>query len=216
MFERNPHHPSAFPRDALSRLVFEFSKLPGIGEKSATRLAYHVLKQDPAYARGLADALVAARDKIQLCSTCFGFTESDPCRICSQPDRDPGIICVVERPTDAHTIDQSGTFRGRFHVLHGVLSPLDGVGPDDLKIRELVQKIQTLRAVDPAQAREVLVATNPSTEGEATAHYIGQLLRPFGVKVTQLAAGLPVGGMLQYSDRQTISRAIQNRMELRG
>lgn len=193
-------------RDPVSRLVFELSKLPGIGEKTATRLAYHILKQDPSFAKGIADSLVTAKAQTRLCGRCLTFTDIDPCRICSNPQRDASLICVVERPSDVFSIEQSGAHRGVYHVLHGVLSPLDGVGPNDLKIRELLPRLE--------HAREVILATNPSVEGDATALYLAKLIKPIGVKVTQLAHGLPVGGMIEYTDRQTLGKALENRMEL--
>lgn len=194
--------------DPVSRLIFELSKLPGIGEKTATRLAYFILKQDSEYSRNLSEAITQAKSRIGLCQSCFTFSDVQPCKICSDPQRDRGVICVVERPSDVLSIDQSGTHRGLYHVLHGVLSPLDGVGPEELKIRELLAR------VSESDAREVILAMNPSVEGEATALYLSKLIRPLGVKVTQLASGLPVGGMLEYTDRQTISKALQNRMEM--
>lgn len=192
--------------DPVSRLVFELAKLPGIGEKTATRLAYHILKQERGFAKAIADALVDAKDQTRLCSKCLTFTDVDPCRICSHPQRDAGLICVVERPSDVFSIEQSGAHRGVYHVLHGVLSPLDGVGPNDLKIRELLPRLE--------QAREVILATNPSVEGDATALYLGRLIKPIGVRVTQLAHGLPVGGTIEYTDRQTLGKALDNRVEL--
>ena len=198
--------------DPVSKLIFELSKLPGIGEKTATRLAYYVLKQDVTYARSLADALITAKEKIGQCSVCYTFTDQDPCRICTSAERGTEVLCVVERPSDVFSIEQSGMYRGRYHVLHGVLSPLDGIGPEELKIRELLHRIQA--AGEPNPIREVILATNPSVEGEATAIYLGRLLQPLGVRVTQLAYGLPVGGQLEYTDRQTIGRALENRKEL--
>jgi recombination protein RecR len=199
-------------QDPVSKLIYELSKLPGIGEKTATRLAYHVLKQEVGYARALADALIQAKEKIGQCSVCFTFTDRDPCRICSSADRNLEVLCVVERPSDVISIEQSGTFRGRYHVLHGVLSPLDGIGPDELRIKELLRRLQATEAAPEVQ--EVILATNPSVEGEATAIYLGRLLMPLGVRVTQLAYGLPVGGQLEYSDRQTIGRALENRKDV--
>jgi recombination protein RecR len=192
--------------DPVSKLIFELSKLPGIGEKTASRLAYHILKQDESYSRNLADALMNAKQKIILCNLCFTFTDTDTCRICSDPTRDHSFICAVERPSDVFSIEQSGAFRGVYHVLHGVLSPLDGIGPDELKIRELIARVSA------GSVRELIVATNPSVEGEATALYLSRLARPFAVKMTKLAHGIPVGGMLEYTDRQTIGKALENRM----
>ena len=205
---------NAVPRnngqDPVSKLIYELSKLPGIGEKTATRLAYHILKQDESYAQGLADAMLGAKQKIRLCSQCFTFTDNDPCRICTNHERDHSVICVVERPSDVFSIDQSGGFKGVYHVLHGALSPLDGIGPEELKIRELIQRLgQTSNSV-----RELILATNPSVEGEATALYLARLIKPLGIRLTKLAAGLPVGGLLEYTDRQTIGKALENRMEM--
>jgi recombination protein RecR len=194
-------------QDPVSRLIFELSKLPGIGEKTASRLAYHILKQDESYSRNLADALMNAKQKIILCDQCFTFTDISPCRICSSPERDRSVICIVERPSDVFSIEHASVFRGIYHVLHGVLSPLDGIGPDELKIRELIGRLGSESLV-----REMIIATNPSVEGEATALYISRLVKPFGVKLTKLAHGIPVGGMLEYTDRQTIGKALENRM----
>lgn len=196
--------------DPVSKLIFELSKLPGIGEKTATRLSYFILKQDEDYARNLADSIVLAKQKTGLCHKCFTFTDVDPCRICANPERDHTLICIVERPSDVFSIEQAGTYKGVYHVLHGALSPLDGIGPDELKIRELLTRIgETQKTVN-----ELILATNPSVEGEATALYLGRLTKPFGVKLTKLAHGIPVGGMLEYTDKQTISKAIENRMEI--
>ncbi|MDR3605966.1 MAG: recombination mediator RecR [Oligoflexia bacterium] len=204
-------------RDPVSRLIYELSKLPGIGEKTATRLTYFILKQDAAYSAGLADAIVGAKSKISLCQSCYTFTDTNPCRVCSNTSRDHGLICVVERPSDVLSIEQAGSYRGVYHVLHGALSPIDGVGPDDLKIRELLLR---LGKAEPA-VRELILATNPSVEGEATALYISRLAKPAGsisggtpLRVTKLAHGIPVGGMLEYTDRQTIGKALENRMEM--
>ena len=202
--------------DPVSKLIFELSKLPGIGEKTATRLAYFILKQDESYSRALAEALLNAKQRIVLCQQCFTFTDTSPCRICSNSNRDHSTVCVVERPSDVLSIEQSGSYRGVYHVLHGALSPLDGVGPDDLKIRELMHRLG-----DSAHpVREVILATNPSVEGEATSLYLARLIKPAGsagaepIKVTKLAHGIPVGGMLEYTDRQTIGKALENRMEM--
>jgi recombination protein RecR len=198
-------------QDPVSKLIFELAKLPGIGEKTATRLAYFVLKQDETYASSLAGAILAAKEKVGLCSLCFTFTEADPCRICADTTRDRSMICVVERPSDLNSIEMSGTYRGAYHVLHGALSPLDGIGPDELKIRELLERLRA----PVAPIREVLLAMNPSVEGDATSLYLTRLIRPLGARVTQLAHGIPMGGQLEYTDRQTIGKAIENRMEMR-
>lgn len=198
--------------DPVAKLIFELSKLPGIGEKTATRLAYFILKQDENYTKALAEALLNAKRKIILCSKCYTFTDINPCRICTNPDRDSSVICVVERPTDVISIEQTGSYRGTYHVLHGALSPLDGVGPDELKIRELLARITTSEKTLPI--REIILATNPSVEGEATSLYLARMMKTFGLKTTKLAHGLPVGGMLEYTDRQTIGKALENRMEI--
>ena len=194
--------------DPVARLIFELSKLPGIGEKTATRLAYFILKQDVQFAQSLSEALLDAKSRIGLCESCFTFTDVSPCRLCSDVQRQKNLVCVVERPADVMAIEQSGSHAGSYHVLHGALSPLDGVGPDDLKIRELLERLQG------GAIQEIILATNPSVEGEATAMYIGRLVKMLGVKVTKLAHGIPVGGTLEYSDRQTIGKALQNRVEV--
>jgi recombination protein RecR len=196
--------------DPVSKLIFELSKLPGIGEKTATRLSYFILKQSPDYARALSEAIVGAKQKIVLCSQCHTFSDTEICRICSNSERDANLICVVERPSDVLSIEQAGVHRGLYHVLHGALSPLDGIGPDELKIRELLHRLSGRTE----QVREIILATNPSVEGEATALYLSRLIKPFGIKITQLAHGLPVGGLLEYTDRQTIGKAMENRVEI--
>ncbi len=205
----NPIPRNSSNQDPVSKLIYELSKLPGIGEKTATRLAYHILKQDEAYARALSEALLGAKQKIRLCSSCFTFTDIDPCRICSKSERDHGLVCVVERPSDVFSIEGSGGFKGVYHVLHGALSPLDGIGPEELKIRELL-----LRLGSGGTIRELILATNPSVEGEATALYLARLIKPLGLRLTKLAHGLPVGGLIEYVDRQTIGKALENRMEI--
>ncbi|MBI3555110.1 MAG: recombination protein RecR [Deltaproteobacteria bacterium] len=192
--------------DPVSKLILELSKLPGIGEKTAMRLAYHVLRTDESDVRLLADSLLEAKLKIRLCQECFTFTEASPCSTCSNTERKRGIVCVVEKPADVMAIENSQRFHGRYHVLHGVLSPLDGVGPEQLRIRELIKRIQD------GTVTEVILAINPTVEGEATGVYLTKLLRPLGVAVTKIAHGIPVGGVLEYIDRQTIGRAIENRV----
>ncbi len=212
--------------DPVSKLIFELSKLPGIGEKTAARLSHFILRQGEDYARALSDAILSAKQKTRLCSRCLTFTEIDPCRICSHPSRNQDLICIVERPTDVLSVEQSGQFPGVYHVLHGSLSPLDGIGPEELKIKELLARInqrQHVLGADPKCSasdqqvfpiREVILATNPSVEGEATALFLARLIRPFGIKITKLAHGLPVGGLLEYTDKQTIRKALENRMEM--
>jgi recombination protein RecR len=197
-------------QDPVSKLIFEFSKLPGVGEKTATRLAYFVLKQEINYAQTLASALLNAKEKVGLCSLCFTFTDQVPCRICVDPTRDGGIICVVERPSDVHSIELSGKHKGLYHVLHGALSPLDGIGPEEIRVQELVERVrQGIGGV-----REIILATNPSVEGEATALYLTRVLKPSLLRLTQLAHGLPMGGAIEYADRQTLGKAFENRVEM--
>ncbi len=190
--------------DPIRRLVQELSRLPGIGEKSATRLAFHLIRGNRAQVAALAQALMDVTDKIRLCSICMTMTEADPCTMCNDPRRDPELICVVASPSDLLAIDRGGHFRGRYHVLHGLLSPLEGIGPDDLRIAELVKRLGT-------DVREVILATSPSVDGEATAMYIARTIKPLGVKVSRIATGLPVGGELEYSDQATIARALAGR-----
>ena len=192
----------------LAQLIEQFRALPGIGAKTATRLAYHILDMDMTRARRLANAIVEAKEKIGFCSTCFNLTDSDPCAICSAERRNHGVICVVEQPPDVAAMERMNDYDGVYHVLHGALSPLEGIGPNDIRIRELVT-----RAGAP-EVQEVIVATNPNVEGEATAMYIAKLLKPIGVRVTRIAHGLPVGGDLAYADEVTLSRAMENRREI--
>jgi recombination protein RecR len=194
--------------DPISRLIRELAKLPGIGEKTASRLAFHVLRASDEYARDLARALIEVKEKIRLCSTCMNLTEQDPCTLCSDVRRDAAIIAVVATPPDLYAIERTGGFRGRYHVLHGVLSPLEGIGPDDLRIKELITRLGS------GAVKEVILATSPNVEGEATAIYLAKVLRPLGVKVTRIASGLAVGGELEYADGVTITRALEARREI--
>jgi len=189
----------------IDRLVHELSKLPGIGERTATRLAFFILKEPSEYARSLAGAITDVKERVRLCSRCMNITESDPCSICIDPSRDDSSICVVEDPSDMLAVERTHAFRGRYHILHGALSPLDGIGPEDIKIAEL------LRRLEEGCAKEVIIATNSNVEGEATALYISRLLKPTGIKVTRLASGIPVGGDLEYVDPSTINRAFEER-----
>ena len=193
--------------DPIRRLVQELTRLPGIGEKSATRLAFHLVRGNRQQVLDLAQALVDVTDKIRLCSVCTNMTEQDPCSLCSDPRRDPEMICVVATPSDVIAIDRGGHFRGRYHVLHGLLSPLEGIGPDDIRVAELVRRLD-------GSVREVIIATSPSVDGEATAMYVARLIKPLGVKVSRIATGLPVGGELEYSDQATIARALAGRAPL--
>lgn len=221
--------------DPIQRLIRELGKLPGIGQKTATRLAFHVLRSPAEQARDLAQAVLEVKDKIRLCSVCMSLTEHDPCELCSDPSRDAALLCVVAQPPDLLAVERTGSYRGRYHVLHGVLSPLEGVGPDDLRLRELLLRLQGQQAPRtqapessnaaaessgrsaPAAAtpvREVIVATSPNVEGEATALYIARMLKPLGVQVTRIASGLPIGGDLEYADGVTIARALEVRREM--
>ena len=194
--------------DPIARLVKELAKLPGIGEKTAQRLAFHVLKAGPGYAGDLADAIAAVVRDVRLCSTCQTLTDRDPCAICADGRRDPRTICVVEGVPDLLAVERTHEFRGRYHVLHGALSPLDGVGPGEIKVRELLLRLER----EPAD--EVVLATNPDVEGEATALYLTKLLKPLGIKVTRIAQGVPMGGDLEYADQVTLARALAGRREL--
>ncbi|PIR21483.1 MAG: recombination protein RecR [Deltaproteobacteria bacterium CG11_big_fil_rev_8_21_14_0_20_47_16] len=196
------------PTNPIDRLTHAFSKLPGIGEKSAARLAFHVFKGDPKIAEELAQALLAIKCTTALCAHCFGITADDVCTICSDDRRNRQTICVVEEPKDMAAIEKTRAFQGIYHVLHGVLSPLDGVGPSDLRIAELVNRLEASPAV------EIILATNPTVEGEATSHYIADILRPRGMRITRLASGIPMGAFLEYTDQQTLALAINRRREL--
>jgi recombination protein RecR len=193
---------------SMTRLVQELMRLPGIGEKTAGRLAFHVLRADRTYAEALAQALLSVKDETRLCSVCFALTEADPCPICDDPGRPSDAICVVEEPADLIAVERAREFRGRYHVLHGTLAPLDGVGPDDLKIQPLLVRLRG------GAVREVILATNPTAEGEATALYLAKLIKPLGLRVTRIAHGIPVGGDLEYADVMTLGRALEGRREM--
>jgi recombination protein RecR len=193
---------------SMNRLIQELAKLPGIGEKTAARLAFHVLRADRGLADGLATALRALKDQTRLCSVCHGLTESDPCPICGDPRRSDSSICVVEEPADLIAIERSKGFQGRYHVLHGALSPLDGVGPEELQIAGLLQRLRGDRVT------EVIIATNPTVEGEATALYLAKLIKPLGVTVSRIANGIPMGGDVEYADVVTLGRALDGRREM--
>lgn len=193
---------------SLARLIMALKKLPGIGEKTAQRLAYHVLKVDEGEVRELADALTDVKENIIHCSQCNNFTDEDPCSICSDERRDGRVICVVEQPGNVIAVEKTAEYKGRYHVLLGCLSPVHGVGPDDLKIGGLMNRIKT------QDIEEIIIATNPTVEGETTAAYIAQTVKPQGVRVTRIAMGVPVGGDIEYADQVTISRAMENRREV--
>lgn len=193
---------------AVARLVEELVKLPGIGPKSASRLAYYLLHTSEEESRALAEAILEMKQRIVLCSRCFNITEQDPCPICADENRDNSRICVVEQALDVIALERTDRYRGLYHVLHGALSPVDGVGPEDLRMRELLLRVR-LHAVE-----EIILATNPNLEGDATAMYLAQQLIPMGVRVTRLAHGLPMGGDLEYADEITLSRALEGRREM--
>jgi recombination protein RecR len=196
----------------IGRLVAELAKLPGVGEKTAARLAFHILRAPAEDAAALSAAITDLRAKIRLCSRCWDFTETDPCDRCRDERREAGLLCVVAHPQDVIAIERTGGYRGRYHVLHGVLSPLDGVGPEDLRITELVRRCA--EGDEHGKVREVILATNPSVEGETTAIYLAKLIRPLGIRVSRIATGVPMGGELEYADRLTLARAIDGRREL--
>ena len=205
LFQQPVNYMTSSPID---RLVHALAKLPGIGEKTATRLAFFVLREPSQYARDLACALIDVKEKVRLCTSCLNLTERDPCDQCRDTRRDDSIICVVEDPTDMMAIEKTHVYRGRYHILHGALSPLSGVGPDDLKITELLARLES------QPVRELIIATNPNVEGEATALYLSKLIKPSGLKLTRLASGIPVGGDLEYIDASTLTRAFEDRREL--
>jgi len=190
----------------FERLIEHLTRLPGIGQKSASRVALHILKSDRSLAEGLARSLLEVKDRIRFCSTCYNFTDQDPCALCRDPARANGTLCVVEGPGDQLAIEESGVFQGRYHVLQGVLSPLDGVGPEALKIGELSARI------DRENVEEVILATNPTTEGETTASYLADVLRRKGVRVTRISLGVPMGGDLKYMDSMTVQHALKSRV----
>jgi recombination protein RecR len=192
---------------SVERLANRLARLPGIGRKSAARLAFHILKLSKEEAFELADIIREVKEKVGFCSICNNISETDPCRICSDPQRDGSIICVVEETSDAAAIDKAEGFRGLFHILGGRLSPLDGMGPDDLKIKQLLDRVQS------GEVQELIIATNPNVEGEATAIYLSKLFKPMGLKVTRIARGLPVGSDLEFADSITLTRALEGRQE---
>jgi recombination protein RecR len=194
---------------AMTRLVRELSRLPGIGEKTASRLAFNLLGRPREDVIALAEALLEMKERIVLCSSCLGLSDRERCHICSNPARDPSVICVVEGPADLMAMERSRSFGGLYHVLHGALAPLDGIGPDDIRIKELLTRL----GGEPPVA-EVVIATNATVEGEATALYLAHLIKPLAIKVTRLARGLPVGGDLEYSDAATLTSALSGRREI--
>jgi len=192
----------------ITRLIEEFSKLPGIGKKTAQRLAFHVINMNTNDVEALSKSIIEAKREIRYCSICCNITDKDPCSMCSNKNRDTGVICVVEDPRDVAAMERTREFKGQYHVLNGVISPMDGIGPDMIKIKELIQRLGS------QDIKEIIMATNPTIEGEATAMYIARLLKPMGIKVTRIAHGLPVGGDLEYADEVTISKALEGRIEI--
>ncbi len=193
--------------EPVSRLIQELNKLPGVGPKTAARLAYHLLRVSEEEARSLATAIIAVKEKITLCSVCQNITDTNPCAICASEERDHSKICVVEKPLDILALERAQQYKGLYHVLHGAISPMDGIGPENLKIKELLKRLES------DEVQEVILATNPNLEGEATAMYLKQVISPFGVRVTSLARGLPVGGDLEYADEVTLAQALEGRRE---
>ena len=196
-----------FAAAPVARLADEFSKLPGIGPKTAQRLTYYLVRMPEEDARALAEAIIAVKERIVLCAQCFNITESDPCAVCANPRRDRTRICVVEEALDVLALERTNTYRGMYHVLHGVISPMNGIGPSDLRIQPLLERL------NGEDIQEVILATNPNLEGEATSMYIQQLIAPLGIRVTRPARGLPMGGDLEYADEVTLGRAIEGRQE---
>ena len=192
----------------ITRLIEEFSKLPGVGRKTAQRLAFHIINMNTNDVEALSKAIIEAKREIKYCSVCCNITDTDPCSMCYNKNRDSSVICVVEDPRDVAAMERTREFKGQYHVLNGVISPMDGIGPDMIKIKELIQRLGT------QDVREIIMATNPTIEGEATAMYIARLLKPMGIKVTRIAHGLPVGGDLEYADEVTISKALEGRREI--
>ena len=191
----------------IARLVQQLGKLPGIGDKTAARLAFHILRASTDDAAALAAAITEVKQKIRFCSLCCDLTDRDPCGICTDARREASLVCVVSQPQDVVAVERTGGFRGRYHVLHGLLAPLDGVGPEDLRITELIRRCAS-------GVEEVILATSPSVEGEATAVYIAKLVRPLGVRATRIATGVPMGGELEYADQVTLARALDGRREI--
>jgi recombination protein RecR len=192
----------------IQDLIDELSRLPGIGPKSAQRLAFYLVKAPPEDARRLSEAIVAAKERVRFCKECFSVAEGDLCRICRDPGRDPTLICVVEEPKDQAAVEKAGVIKGRYHVLGGAISPLEGIGPDDLRVQELLDRVSR------NGVGEVILATNPNLEGNATAMYVAALLKPLGLRVTRLASGLPVGGDLEYADEVTLGQALEGRRDM--
>ena len=192
----------------LNSLITALKQLPGVGEKTALRYAFHILNANPDDIRELLGSIKRVREELRLCSSCFNLTDIDPCVICSDPKRDSGRLCVVETPLDLMSVEKSGRFKGVYHVIHGLLSPLDAIGPDDIRLKDLIDRVES------GDIKEIILALNPTIEGEATANYLAQKVRSKNVKVSRIAYGIPIGGSLEYADPLTMSRALENRTEI--
>jgi recombination protein RecR len=203
-----------YTSESLEILIEEFSKLPGIGRKSAQRISLHLLKQPKDSIQKFAKAMIDIKEKILYCSNCCNITEQDPCPICSNTKRDKTILCIVEEPNDVYAIEKTNEFHGLYHVLGGSLSPLDGIGPEELKVKELLMRFSSENNKTPEPISEVIVAMNPNVEGEATTIYLSKLLKPFGLKITRIARGLPIGGDMEFADEATLARAIEGRIPI--
>jgi recombination protein RecR len=195
-----------YPRP-MGKLIGELSKLPGIGPKTAQRLAFYILNMNPGEIKELSNSMIEAKDKIKYCSICNNLTDDDPCEICSSDERDKGTICVVENSKDVIAMEKTGEYHGLYHVLHGSISPINGIGPDEIKIKNLIPRIKE-------DVKEIILATDPNAEGDVTAMYLAKLIKPLGIKVTRIAHGLPVGGDLEYADEVTLSKALEGRREM--
>lgn len=200
--------------DPITRLVTAFTKLPGVGERTASRLAFFILNQPDEIASELAEALVEVKQKVGLCERCCNLTDEPLCSICQSPRRDRSAICVVEHTPDLRAIENTGEFQGTYHVLHGLISPLEGIGPDDVHIRELLKRLESAEANGEESVDEIIIATSPSVDGEATSLYLSKLIKPLGIRVTRIASGVPIGSELEYTDKSTLSRALSERRDL--
>jgi recombination protein RecR len=198
----------------IAKLIQQLAKLPGVGEKTAARLAFHILRAAPDDAAALAAAIKDVKEKIRFCGVCCDLTEADPCAVCSDARRETGLVCVVAQPQDVVAVERTGGYRGRYHVLHGLLSPLDGIGPEDLRVAELLRRCSGAARPEAEGVTEVILATSSTVEGEATAVYLAKLLRPLGVRTSRIATGVPIGGELEYADQLTLVRAIDGRREI--
>jgi len=200
--------------DPITNLVSAFARLPGIGERTASRLAFYVLNEPDSLADDIAEALLAVKDQVNLCERCCNLTQAETCSICRAPDRDHSTICVVANAQDLRAIENTGEFDGAYHVLHGVISPLEGVGPDDIHMSELLERLQSADANGGTEVQEVIVATSPSVDGEATSLYLSKAIKPLDIRISRIASGVPIGSELEYTDKSTLSRALSERREL--